>query len=309
MDYSEILSRAWQIIWKHKILWIFGILAGCASGGGGGGGGGGNISNQQEASEPLQRTFENIPPEVLTAIIIGVVCLVLIIVVISIFLGTIGKIGLIRGAIQADQDMEARLTFGELFQGSLPYFWRVFLLSLLVGIVIFLVVGAALMLGIFGTAVTLGLGLICLIPMICLLIPVGIVVSVLVDQSSIAIVSENLGIIEGLQRGWYVIRNNLGPIAVIWLILELGVRFIGGIILGLPILLILTPLLVSFISGSEPALSAGAIISAICFIGYLPFLIGLSGVLNSYVQSGWTLTFRRLTKSQAPAEPLPEPAP
>ena len=31
MDFGEILSRAWQIIWKHKILWVFGILAGCSS--------------------------------------------------------------------------------------------------------------------------------------------------------------------------------------------------------------------------------------------------------------------------------------
>jgi len=27
MDYGNVLSRAWQIIWKHKVLWIFGILA------------------------------------------------------------------------------------------------------------------------------------------------------------------------------------------------------------------------------------------------------------------------------------------
>lgn len=38
MNFGEILSRAWKIIWKHKVLWIFGILAGCGRGGGGGGG-------------------------------------------------------------------------------------------------------------------------------------------------------------------------------------------------------------------------------------------------------------------------------
>src|SRR5437773_2631742 len=26
-NFGEILTRAWQIIWKHKILWVFGILA------------------------------------------------------------------------------------------------------------------------------------------------------------------------------------------------------------------------------------------------------------------------------------------
>ena len=41
MDFSEVLTKAWRIVWKHKILWIFGILAGCGTGGGGGGGGSG----------------------------------------------------------------------------------------------------------------------------------------------------------------------------------------------------------------------------------------------------------------------------
>ena len=35
-NFGEVLTRAWQIIWKHKVLWIFGILASCARGGGGG---------------------------------------------------------------------------------------------------------------------------------------------------------------------------------------------------------------------------------------------------------------------------------
>jgi hypothetical protein len=26
-DFGKVLSRSWQIIWKHKVLWIFGILA------------------------------------------------------------------------------------------------------------------------------------------------------------------------------------------------------------------------------------------------------------------------------------------
>jgi hypothetical protein len=34
MDYGEVLTRAWQIIWKHKVLWIFGIFAGCSGQGG-----------------------------------------------------------------------------------------------------------------------------------------------------------------------------------------------------------------------------------------------------------------------------------
>ena len=32
MDFGEILSKAWKIIWKFKILWIFGILTSCGQG-------------------------------------------------------------------------------------------------------------------------------------------------------------------------------------------------------------------------------------------------------------------------------------
>ena len=45
MNILEIVKRAWKIIWKHKSLWVFGILASCVpqmTGGGGHGGGGGS---------------------------------------------------------------------------------------------------------------------------------------------------------------------------------------------------------------------------------------------------------------------------
>ena len=42
MDFGEVLTKTWKIIWKYKILWLFGIFASCSGGGGGGGGGGGS---------------------------------------------------------------------------------------------------------------------------------------------------------------------------------------------------------------------------------------------------------------------------
>jgi hypothetical protein len=43
MDFGEVLTKAWKIIWKYKILWLFGIFVFLWGGGGGGGGGGGRI--------------------------------------------------------------------------------------------------------------------------------------------------------------------------------------------------------------------------------------------------------------------------
>jgi hypothetical protein len=314
MNYSEILSRSWQIIWKHKVLWIFGILAGCASSGGGGGGGGNtNFSRQGQAPSQMQpyikqalNAFESIPQQTWIMIAIGVGLLVLILVVLGIFLGTIGRIGLIRGAQQADQDIQAHLTFGELFKGSLAYFWRVFLLYLLVGLV-FLVVGLILAASVvLGAVLTLGIGLICLIPLLCLLVPVGIVIGLVVEQASIAIVVENLGIMDGLRRGWQVVKTNAGPMVVMWLILDLGIRGIVGIIISLPMILVFAPFLIGLFANAQQALQIGLVVSLVCCAAYLPVLLILSGILQSYVNSGWTLTFLRLTK---PAQNSPELVP
>jgi len=318
MNYSEILFRAWQIIWKHKVLWIFGILAGCANSGGGGGGGGNfNFSRDRQAPAQLQpyldqaqNFFESTPTETWIMIAIGIGLLILILVVLGIFLGTIGKIGLIRGAQQADQDIEARLTFGELFKGSLPYFWRVFLLNLLVGLAFFLGIIILAVGIVLGAVLTLGVGLLCLIPLLCLLVPVGVVIGVVIEQAMIAIVVENLGVMDGLRRGWEVVKTNIGPLVVMWLILGLAISGIAGIILGLPMILVFVPFVIGLFAKADQALQTGLIISLVCCAAYLPVLILLSGILQSYVQSAWTLTFLRLTKPvQFSPEPLPEPLP
>ena len=311
MDYSEVLSRAWQTIWKHKVLWIFGILSGCANSSGGFGNN--SMNYRQNTSESVHRFIENTPQSTLILLISAAIVIILILVVISVFFGTIGKIGLVRGTQLSDRDMEGKLGLGELFKGSLPYFWRAFLLSLLVSIVIAVALALMVVVGIVAAVFTLGIALVCILPLLCLLIPVGIVVNLVVEQSIIAIVTEDLDVFGGLRRGWEVIRGNVGPFALMWLILNLAIRGIGGLILAIPMLVVFSPLIAAAIKGTHEAFRSGLIISAICFIGYLPFLILLSGILNSYVQSGWTLTFLRLTKPgtmelEPSPESLPEPA-
>jgi hypothetical protein len=91
---------------------------------GGGGGTGGQPFPQ------LQQTFEQIGQWISDNpwIVAVFILLILVFVVLALFLGTIGRVGLIRGTYQAEQGA-ARLVFGELFSESMPYFWRVFGLS------------------------------------------------------------------------------------------------------------------------------------------------------------------------------------
>ena len=309
MNYGEVLSKAWQIIWKHKVLWIFGILAGCSRGSSGSG----NV-NYAFSRGDMPRWFDNYSWQFnqmsngQIAALVGVgILVILVLVVLAIFLNTIGRIGIIRGTQQADLGAIS-VTFGDLFRGSLPYFWRVFLLNLLVGLVIALIVLVFVSLGVVVGILTLGLALLCLIPLICLIVPLAWLVTIFLEQANIAIVVENVGIMDGLRRGWEVFTKNFGPMILMGLILYVGVGLIGGLIIAAPMLLIIIPAVGGLALGVERSIWGGLVIAGLCFIAYLPFLILLNGILTSYIESAWTLTYMRLTSKPDSLVPVSEPA-
>ncbi|MEA4908824.1 MAG: hypothetical protein VB089_14460 [Anaerolineaceae bacterium] len=310
MDYGEVLSKAWRIIWKFKVLWIFGLLASCGRGGGGGGGNGGASYRSGSGDmpfngpNPLDRMFPGMEQfghrmemwftsEGGWLIITAIVFVILILTVLAILLNTMGRIGLIRGAWRADEGAE-RLAFGELWRESLPYFWRVLgltLLMVLAGILLALVIVLPLILL---SVITLGIGLICVLPLLCLMVPVLWFVAAIVEQAYVAIVGEDLGVFEGLKRGWDVTRNNVGQIIVMGLILMFGGAVIGFLI-AIPAILIVLPIIAGFVINSQTAMGTGLIVAGILFLIYLPVALLASSILQAYVGTAWTLTFRRLT--------------
>lgn len=316
-NFGEVLTRAWQIVWKRRVLWIFGILASCTRGGSGsnfnwnmndGGSPNGGTSNlPPELMRLLQQIAENIIP-----ILIGLFALICIIWIVAIFLGTIGKIGLIRGTWLAETGGE--LVFGQLFSESMRYFWRMFGLSLLVGLPFVLVVAAmvaaTLAFGI-GAASRGGdasvLGLLTLLPLflacMCLLVPIGFVVNLIVRQSERAIVLEDAGVIPSLVRGWEVFRSNLGPVIVMAIILAV-IGLVVGFVLAIPIIIVVVPATFAFIAGN--AENWGPMMFALACICLLtPVLWLINGILVAYLESVWTLTYMRLVQPlDTPPAPL-----
>lgn len=304
MDYGEVLSKAWKIIWKYKILWIFGILAG-----GGGGNSSGSSSFRQSQNQDLNNLIpgyytarikyfiESIPVWVWVLLAVGLIVVFLV----AVFLNTVGRIGLIRGTMEADistPETPAAITLGTLFNGSLRYFWRIFFFNLLVGIGIFAIVLILFVPVIVVTALTMGVALLCLVPVICMLIPVFWLINLVVEQSNIAIIVEDLGMWQGLRHAWNLIFKNIGSFIVMALILAVGAGVIN-FILALPIFLIVVPAAVGVAIGSSAnsnsTIGASLIISGIIFCLYMPILIVASGIVRTYVGTAWTLTYRRLS--------------
>jgi hypothetical protein len=305
MNFAEVLDRAWQITWKHKVLWIFGILAGCARGRAGGGFGSGSGWRQSQPFSPntplgvqqfLAGTVQWIGGHLWVVALF--VLLALVLVALAMFLGTIGRISLIRGTFEADAGAE-RLAFRALFRESLPFFWRVFGLTFLIGLAFFIVIMPLVLFGV----VTAGIGFLCILPLLCLLAVLAWVVGIVVHQASAAMVIENLGLADGVRRGWAVVKDNVGAVLVIWLISGV-IGLVVGFLIALPVLLIVIPAAIGFAATGQQLPLAFLIVGAACLTVYLPVLLVAGGILTTYIESLWTLTFLRLRRPREGTENL-----
>jgi len=223
------------------------------------------------------------------------VTVILIIWLIRRAFSTIGQVGLIQGTLHAEQGIE-RHAFRELFDSGKPFFWRIFGLNVLISLAVFVVVLLLIFLALSGTISGFGL---CMLPFICLLIPLVWLINIVVKQANIAIVVEDINIIEGLKHGWDVFREHVGNIIVMALILGFcGVLI--GLIFAIPIFLIFIPVTLGTRLGgiidSNIAFGSGLAVASLCFVGYLPILVLLDGVLRTYIESAWILTYLRLTR-------------
>jgi hypothetical protein len=328
MDYGEVIKNAWKITWKFKVLWIFGILAACGTSRGGSF----NFNNNfQTNGNGFSNPTPNLPPAIMeqayrfaslfndptfiwkfVAVVLTVVC---IIVLVEIFFGTMGRIGLIKGSAEADAGAE-KLRFGELWKESTPYFWRVFWLSFLIGapfLVLFIVLIASILAAVIPLArnnASESAVLLILLPVICIFFCVIVILAIIVGfistQAERAIVLENKSILDGFRRGWEVLTKNLGPILIIWLITA-AIGFVAAIVIALPLLVVMVPLAIAFIANMNNLNFSFTpwIVAFVCILcAYIPISWFANGILMTYLQSVWTLTYLRITKPKQ-EEPAP----
>jgi hypothetical protein len=332
MDFGEVVSKAWKITWKFKVLWVFGMLASCGTRNGASFNFNntyrtGNNFSGSEPNLPLPllnwlnqfaRSFNN--PQFIWEFVAAIIAVVCVIVIVELVVGALGRVGLIKGIWEADGG-EEKLNFGGLWSRSMPFFWRVFWLSILVGLpffIIALIIAAGFILALIpvidNNSAGAGLAFLTLLPVICVLACVifilAILVGFIVRMAENAIVVEDLPILGGVQRGWDVLVKNPGPILIIWLI-TVVIGFVAGIVIALPLLIVLVPLVFAFITNANSANFSFApwLIAFVCIIcAYIPISWLARGILTTYIQSVWTLTYLRLTRPKS-IETIPAPAP
>lgn len=313
-NFGDILTRAWNITWKHRALWLFGILASCGTGGSGFSsssnfGSGGQNSGTGEPPQfirDMAQVFNNPDNLVKIVIIIFVILLVLSFIITAV--STIGRIGLIRGTMQAQKNETP--VMGELFSGGWAYFWRSFWMWALIGFpfaFIYLAIGIGFLAGMLAFFAAVGpdeqaTRLVSFVPVLfacaCFTALFGIVLGWVGQQAQTALVLENLGIVDSVKRGWGIVRKNIVSIILMSVVLGL-IHWFASLLIGIPLIIILVPALVAFIVSASRASSELSftpfIIAGFAMLCYLPISLTANGILTAFTQSAWTLTYVELT--------------
>jgi hypothetical protein len=335
MDHLKVLKQAWETTWRYRALWVFGIILALTTGGGVNRG---TSSFRGEDFSP-GREFHigEIPPEVSSTLIaagIGLACVFVILIIASVVARYVAETALIRMVDDHEETGEKRSVRQGFRLGWSRTALRLFLMNLLIGlptavvfILLFALALAPLLLwatesrvaGVIGTVAAIGLFFMTLF----LAIVVGTVLSLLMHFFRRVCALEELGVIESIQQGYAVVRRHLKDVGIMWLIMfGLG---IGWMLLMIPVTILL--LIVAAMLGGFPALLVGGLAS-LAFKGAVPWILAaavgipifilviavpglfLSGLMEVFKSSTWTLTYRELRALEG-MEPelgqLPEP--
>jgi hypothetical protein len=312
MDYGKVLSRAWEITWRWKVLWILGFLAvlgyGVTSG---------NPTYTIDSSS-WGRTYYGpwIPSEII-ALLVSIACLVLIIGIALWVVSVIARGGLIAGVQQVEE--VGATSFRQAWSAGAGRFWTLVGIGILaaipvivlfvLGIIVLVATLAASSAGFSEAPRGAGIAgaILCGGGLFCGSVLLAIVLAQIRIYAERAAILEDLSWIEAFKRGWEVLKDNLGPTIILWLIfLAIGLVFTTAIIGGLAA--VTAPFIAIF-----ARLDPGAwIVVPICFgglVGMLVFAL-IGSLVETFSSATWTLAYRELTGlAAAPAAALQtEPA-
>jgi len=292
-DIGEVLSRAWQITWKHKVLWIIGILFGFFV----------SIMFPLMFSPilfPVLMQNSKIDLRSILVLMVGYVIFFLLFIVVLYPMSVLAQTSVTLGVLNANEDGE-NISAIDLLKRSFPFFWRVLGLVLLfaVGMTLINLVIQALILLL--TILTLGLAVLCMMPLTLLIYPLLFGSMVWMEQATIGIIVDHMTIAEAARQGWRLLRNNLLPVTLMALVVYFGVGLVTGALM-MPMML---PFFIAPFTFMERQTHWPILFLSILWtLAFIPLFAFISGFSMVFTKSAWVLTYLHFTRSPK-LQPLP----
>ncbi len=292
-DIGAVLTRAWQITWKNKVLWgitalpilpvfllfpFWLVLV---------------FTNSFDFNK-LETGFENPAFVILGGIFY------LVIIVGSVALQIISRASVTLGVFKVETENQP-VVFVDGLRNGLRYFLRILGIFALISGGIFVVMLICFACMALVSVATMGLGAICIQPLFLLMLPVSMLVMALMEQAEAAVIVDELGIMEAVKRAYELIRSNVWRYVLITIVIYFGMNLIMS--------LIMFPLMIPFFFIMMNNLDSGmdfnnmlklqAVFGAVLF----PVMALVQGFIMTYLKSAMMLVYLRLTRPSNEAQP------
>ncbi|MBT3338436.1 MAG: hypothetical protein HN855_11690 [Anaerolineae bacterium] len=222
MDYGKILGNAWKTVWKHKVILWFGMLMAIPTVLMGIVMGGFFYFFTEEGFLSALESGSTEPDAFLIFFIIFALSMVLL-TILSYATMAFSFTGALKGTYDL-RDEETSISFRELWDASLPFLWRIFGIIFIVFIAIFGFIGIFFFVGAIFGALTAGLGFLCLMPFILLLIPFELLAFLFAAIAMAVVIAEDIGVFDALRRAreimkqkfWHLILMGIIVAFIVW---------------------------------------------------------------------------------------------
>jgi len=322
MDYGKILTRAFEITFKYRALWLFGFLMALFGGSSGGNfnlgnwGGGGTPTfpgTRGQVLPTLPRDFwQN-----LTLILLLVCCVIIVLAILGIVLRFLSRAALI-GLVQELETQGTVPTLRRGFSIGADRFWPqlgiaiAINLPLMIIALVLLVIALAPSLAaiaplintgrnipeelwtVFAGSIAGSLVMLCCAGL-CLLI-LYLVVEPFYQFILRACVIGRRGVLDSMREGYRLVREHLGDVVVLYLLI-IGIR-IGFALLMIPIALILVGIPIGAgvaIGLASQSWQAALILGGCLLIPLVLVLIFISGLFQVFESAIWTEGYLAVT--------------
>jgi len=284
MDFGKILKDAWKTVWKHKVIFYFGFLMaipsifmGLITG----------IGFFFLTEERLFSFLENADTAPLFLILYFI--FIFAFSILSYAMAALSFTGVLKGTLDL-KDQEESISFSELWNASLPYFWRIFGVFFIVFFVLFLVVMLPLFFLVFVGVLTAGVGFLCLLPLIFLIIPLEILGYLLASIAMAAVVAEDLGVFDAIRRAWDVLKQKFWLLVLMTIILAF-LQWAASMIVMVPMQFAQMALIFSTDFMTNPDPNAFFRPMSIFIALFMPLIALVQSIGFTYANAAWMLTY------------------
>ncbi len=298
MNYGNILTTTWKTLWREKVIYAFGFLmmlapalAGILIG----------VAMAFSSEESLERFVESDFGTLATFIILVVYFLF---IALTIVMSGVSFSGVFKGTLLAQNSDALPLSFGALWEASMPFLWRMLGLMFSVGFALMLVFLVPMLLFMGIGALTAGIGFLCVLPFFLLMIPLSIAGYVLLSLSMAVLVAEDGSVIETLQKTWALLKANFWSLvlmAVILYVIQMGINLVAAV--PMYILQFGAFFMLDF-NHLDPANLFRYL--GIFFAIYMPFAVFFQSVALTYTNGAWMLSYLDLNATPAAEDEIIE---